>query len=61
MQRSYSSVEVAALLGVTRTTVTRWAAAGLLSAFDIGGPGRPRLRFTEDALRAFIDARRLGA
>lgn len=59
--RSYSTTEVADLLGVRRQTVTRWIGAGRLPAFDIGSPGRPRLRVTEAALRAYIDANQINA
>lgn len=54
--RSHSTVEVADLLGVHRQTVHRWVTTGRLAAFDIGTPGRPRLRVTDVALREFIAA-----
>lgn len=59
--RSYSASEVAAYLGVTRQTVHRWVAIGRLSGFNIGGPGRARIRITSDVLDAFIAGRALVA
>lgn len=54
--RSHSTTEVANLLGVHRQTVHRWVTSGRLAAFDIGVPGRPRLRVTEASLREFVAA-----
>ncbi|MGQ0847483.1 MAG: helix-turn-helix domain-containing protein [Sporichthyaceae bacterium] len=58
--RAYSTAELADLFGVARQTVARWIATGSLVAFDIGSPGRPRLRVTEGSVAAFIAERRLG-
>ena len=57
--RAYSCAAVAELLGVHRQTVHRWVTEGRLSAFDIGTPGRPRLRVTEATIRDFIAARQV--
>lgn len=57
--RAYSCAAVAELLGVHRQTVHRWVTEGRLSAFDIGTPGRPRLRVTEATIRDFISARQV--
>lgn len=56
VMRSHSTAEVAEMLGVHRQTVHRWVTSGRLAAFDIGVPGRPRLRVTDAALREFIAA-----
>lgn len=63
LEQSYSTSEVAALLGVTRPTVHRWVAQGQIAAFDIRGKGarRARLRFTALAVNAFIAANKVGA
>lgn len=53
--QAYSTAQVAALMGVARQTVSRWVDAGRIAAFDIGAPGRPRIRITQAALQAFID------
>lgn len=53
---SYSTTEVATLLGVTRQTVHRWVATGRLAGFNIGGPGRARIRVTKRVVEAFIDS-----
>lgn len=58
--QSYSTAQVAALMGVTRQTINAWISAGLLPAFNIGNDDRPRLRVTAPDLHAFIEARRLG-
>lgn len=57
--RTYSSAEVAAFLGVTRQTVHQWVALGKLPAFDIGGPGRARIRITQHVLDAFVATNKL--
>lgn len=58
--RAYSTSEIADLFGVARQTIARWIATGSLVAFDIGPPGRPRLRVTEESLSEFIAERRIG-
>lgn len=56
-----STKACAELFGVTRHTIARWIAAGDLPAFDIGTPGRPRLRVLASAVEAFQAARRVEA
>lgn len=57
--RSYSAIEVAAMLGVSRQTVHRWVAIGRLSGFNIGGPNKTRIRIPSHVLEAFIADRAL--
>jgi excisionase family DNA binding protein len=46
--------QVAALLGVSRSTVTRWIRDGKLAAHAISVGARPTYRVRETDLRAFV-------
>jgi excisionase family DNA binding protein len=51
--------EVAALFGVDRDTVTRWAQRGWLPS--VRTPGGQHLRYWASTVRALLDARRVTA
>jgi excisionase family DNA binding protein len=53
-QRTMTTTEVAALLHVSRQTVTRWIREGRLPAIAITVGRRPVYRVTEPAFRAFV-------
>ncbi len=52
--RYLSTKEAAAKLSVSENTIRRRIAAGLIKYHDIGVPGRPRIRITEEDLHTYV-------
>lgn len=53
----YTQREAAAVLRVSLSTIKRRVASGDIPTIDVGVPGSPRPRISEDALDQFIKAR----
>jgi excisionase family DNA binding protein len=52
--RYLTTKEAAAALTVSENTIRRRINEGLIKYHDIGVPGRPRIRITEEDLHAYV-------
>ena len=52
--RYLSTKDAAVELGVSENTIRRRIADGQIKYYDIGVPGRPRIRITDEDLHAYV-------
>jgi excisionase family DNA binding protein len=55
--RYLTTAEAAKAIGVSPNTIRTYIAAKALPAVNVARTGRKRIRISEDALKAFMDAR----